>query len=701
MPLAAVLAMTSLMVTVHLLYSAYYKLTFAREKGKVQQEPRGWSFIGKELGFLACAVLAYAYCVGQIEAGNLEVFNPHEILSVGLSANVTIVKRAYKKLSLKHHPDKGGDSATFQQIAKAYKALSDPESMNNYEKYGHPDGPQTATLSFAAPDWLLKPTGATAGIMILMYIGMFVGIIVYAWRYFNTADVQAKVKADSQSVAQLDMQHLAMGLNENSTSMDILWWVATTPENVMNAKNRIQEIENAKKQRKAEGGLDLSAGGWADDEAVEGESREAAQQRKMKAEHERKMVQQMAGKNVGSLSTEKIEGVDEGVVGIEWVKGVLEELGAWPPKIPCLTAGTSSYVGALPNGPDGKPVDLMASPPVRRNMIMMIARLNSMRLNTHPVLQQAAQKGLIDGSYFQESLKFRMKVSLLFEACLRVATHSKKIVLARTIVETVAMYKMGVKGAKDPASIAWFKKSIIAQYGSPSGLPSLKLHKAIIETEDEDEIACNDVCTLKLDLERTHANIFTEKKIEICQKQGLNVQEHLSKYREMWWVLVSVKDKNLKKVSQSGKSSGKNAAVKKLLEDHEESKKRSLVLAWPVIVQQIDRERTTVNIKFRAPPAAGEYTFTLDIKSQEFLDCDVVKDIVVNVVDESTVQKAEVNYGLDDEPAKKDQGEEEKEDDDEDSDSDEDTAKMKDDGDVVVVSSPKNSDLRQRKGGKK
>ena len=87
----------------------------------------------------------------------------------------------------------------------------------------------------------------------------------------------------------------------------------------------------------------------------------------------------------------------------------------------------------------------------------------------------------------------------------------------------------------------------MAQYGGPTGLPSIKLHTATIETEDEDEVACNDVCTLKIDMERTHAKIFTEKKIELCQKQGLNAQEQLSKYREMWWVLVSVKDKKLKK----------------------------------------------------------------------------------------------------------------------------------------------------------
>ena len=94
----------------------------------------------------------------------------------------------------------------------------------------------------------------------------------------------------------------------------------------------------------------MSAGGWAGEGPVDGETREEAQQRKIKEERERKMVQAMAGKNVGSLSTEKIEGVDEGVIGIEWVRTVLEELGVWPPKIPCLTKGSASYVGGEKHG---------------------------------------------------------------------------------------------------------------------------------------------------------------------------------------------------------------------------------------------------------------------------------------------------------------------------------------------------------------
>ena len=92
---------------------------------------------------LVTVVIAFCYglVVGSIEASTAGIFDPLDILEISAGANVTVVKRAYKKMSLLHHPDKaGGSKAAFQKIAKAYEALTDPLSMENLEKYGHPDG---------------------------------------------------------------------------------------------------------------------------------------------------------------------------------------------------------------------------------------------------------------------------------------------------------------------------------------------------------------------------------------------------------------------------------------------------------------------------------------------------------------------------------------------------------------------------------
>lgn len=52
------------------------------------------------------------------------------------SATEREIKTAYRRLSLKHHPDKGGDVAVFKQISSAYEVLSDGEKRALYDAGG-------------------------------------------------------------------------------------------------------------------------------------------------------------------------------------------------------------------------------------------------------------------------------------------------------------------------------------------------------------------------------------------------------------------------------------------------------------------------------------------------------------------------------------------------------------------------------------
>ena len=59
--------------------------------------------------------------------------NPYQTLGVNRDASADEIKRAYRKLASQHHPDKGGDTALFQEIQTAYDTLSDPHKRAAFD----------------------------------------------------------------------------------------------------------------------------------------------------------------------------------------------------------------------------------------------------------------------------------------------------------------------------------------------------------------------------------------------------------------------------------------------------------------------------------------------------------------------------------------------------------------------------------------
>merc|ERR1711865_1091978 len=60
----------------------------------------------------------------------------YKTLGVAKNATASEIKKAYRKLAVKHHPDKGGDPDTFKEISKTYDIVGDEEKRTQYDQFG-------------------------------------------------------------------------------------------------------------------------------------------------------------------------------------------------------------------------------------------------------------------------------------------------------------------------------------------------------------------------------------------------------------------------------------------------------------------------------------------------------------------------------------------------------------------------------------
>lgn len=119
------------------------------------------------------------------------------------------------------HPDRGGDAAAFDNIAKAYQALTNDESRENWEKYGNPDGPKATTFGIALPKWIVSEQ---YGIWVLAFYGLIfmiiLPVVVGLWWYNSIKYSADKVLLETTRVFYHFLQKTpSMEINRKSNQI--------------------------------------------------------------------------------------------------------------------------------------------------------------------------------------------------------------------------------------------------------------------------------------------------------------------------------------------------------------------------------------------------------------------------------------------------------------------------------------------------
>jgi len=143
-------------------------------------------FIFHTLVIIALWGLVFYLASSLSENAEIAQFDPYQILEIDSGSEISVIKKAYRKLSLQYHPDKNpGDAFAkdmFVKISKAHDVLTDDDARENYEKYGNPDGRQAMQVSIGLPTFLLeKDFHATILIVYLIVLAVVIPVAVGMW----------------------------------------------------------------------------------------------------------------------------------------------------------------------------------------------------------------------------------------------------------------------------------------------------------------------------------------------------------------------------------------------------------------------------------------------------------------------------------------------------------------------------------------
>ncbi|KAH0475295.1 MAG: hypothetical protein KVP17_001909 [Porospora cf. gigantea B] len=155
-------------------------------------------------------------------------FDPFAILNLAHDATEKQIKKGYRQLSLKFHPDKNPNdktaAATFMLIGKAYQTLTDETAKKNYEKFGNPDGPGPMKIGIGLPRFLVEEENQVF-ILILFF---FVLLIFIPMQFISLYHQQKNYSSNGTRVDTV--QFLSFYMNQQTKSESLPEFLAASAE---------------------------------------------------------------------------------------------------------------------------------------------------------------------------------------------------------------------------------------------------------------------------------------------------------------------------------------------------------------------------------------------------------------------------------------------------------------------------------------
>ena len=131
-------------------------------------------------------------------------------LGVARTATPEEIKRAFRKLASQHHPDKGGDTAKFQEIQSAYDTLSDPQKRAAY------DNPAPRAQPFNFHDF-----GQPGGVNINEIFGQMFGAGGPFAQHPRRNHVRMSLWINHQDAARGGTRTISIGTNQGNQTVAI------------------------------------------------------------------------------------------------------------------------------------------------------------------------------------------------------------------------------------------------------------------------------------------------------------------------------------------------------------------------------------------------------------------------------------------------------------------------------------------------